>query len=449
MRRALKIIGYSIGGFVLAVLLIYFGLRANARAQFDAAAKELPRLTAEAKSVGLPLTIQELLNERPVNDSENAAPEFLKACELLPDFARPHSFTPYSWAEELVIGKPEKKAQIQKDLAALKPFLNACRTVSAKRRFRGDVPAGANIEQSLLHSRIKNAVQCLAAQAVLQAQEGDLDGSLRSLQTGFRVTNYLADCHGHLAMRPWMNCHGRLARAGLLLLDRLPFTYLQRLRTITENEYGTLDPIWSYKGECAISLSRLDWALHDPSEWHELFDLMSLASTDSGIACMIAVHTVSKQDMAPGLKARFIEPYIKAMRAYNKTGSIESYCTEIDKTDAALTRMPDPSYLFARIAIPLHSSSLIYLRNDQWNREALLATIRAAEFRRANGRFPKTLSEAGIDLLDPFSGSVAGYRTDATHAYIYSVGRDKTDNGGIPGKSDDIIFSYPAVIVKR
>jgi type II secretory pathway pseudopilin PulG len=77
--------------------------------------------------------------------------------------------------------------------------------------------------------------------------------------------------------------------------------------------------------------------------------------------------------------------------------------------------------------------------------------------RSAAGGFPKDLSSltaAGIDVTDPFTGRPFAYRTTADGFLLYSLGRDQRDDQGTPWNADaarksqekpgwDLVWSFP------
>jgi hypothetical protein len=90
---------------------------------------------------------------------------------------------------------------------------------------------------------------------------------------------------------------------------------------------------------------------------------------------------------------------------------------------------------------------------DMWIEQAaqhrvLLLSVRMMMAKRQSGRYPTSLgSFHGQDAIDPFTGRGLVYKPSAKGFVLYSVGRDRTDDGGEPFTSGpgpfDIVFKYP------
>lgn len=61
------------------------------------------------------------------------------------------------------------------------------------------------------------------------------------------------------------------------------------------------------------------------------------------------------------------------------------------------------------------------------------AGLALLQYRQAHGTFPETLEALGVEgLTDPYTGKALLYRPGGESFVVYSVGRDRQDNGGTP-----------------
>jgi hypothetical protein len=89
--------------------------------------------------------------------------------------------------------------------------------------------------------------------------------------------------------------------------------------------------------------------------------------------------------------------------------------------------------------------ALLHQRRIEAEAAAVQALIALAEYHRAHGALPETLTDAPTD---PFSGEPLRYAKSP--ARVWSVGPDGVDNGGVLAyssdeKKGDLIFTVPFV----
>jgi hypothetical protein len=111
----------------------------------------------------------------------------------------------------------------------------------------------------------------------------------------------------------------------------------------------------------------------------------------------------------------------------------------------------DPTHAVNRLVFPVFDQAgEAFVR-----REAALAAfqglIAVARFKAEKGRYPETLAEAGFKATDPFSGGPFRMRVSEGQARVYSVGSDRTDDGGEDRATDpdgnplrrDVVCVFP------
>jgi hypothetical protein len=71
------------------------------------------------------------------------------------------------------------------------------------------------------------------------------------------------------------------------------------------------------------------------------------------------------------------------------------------------------------------------------------------QYKQTKDSYPVSLDVLQLsDVTDPFSDDPLLYRSDADGFILYSVGRDRKDNGGSPKEKDqeydwDIVWKFP------
>ncbi len=87
-------------------------------------------------------------------------------------------------------------------------------------------------------------------------------------------------------------------------------------------------------------------------------------------------------------------------------------------------------------ATPSFESAVRAWRVAEVRKDMALAYGQIVNFRQTNGRWPKSLDEAGVASLDRMRSSLGpfGYRVESGGIRIWSVGRDGRDDGGVSRK---------------
>jgi len=130
-----------------------------------------------------------------------------------------------------------------------------------------------------------------------------------------------------------------------------------------------------------------------------------------------------------------------------QTALIESEASRVNDAKGA-------SYVFGKIVFPVFNQAGLAVARIWTNNQVTSASVRVALFRARNQRYPKNLAEAGVtSTKDPF-GDALRYRVDKAGYRVWSVGPNKSDDGGLgPGystgiasvdKLDDIVAGIPA-----
>ena len=142
---------------------------------------------------------------------------------------------------------------------------------------------------------------------------------------------------------------------------------------------------------------------------------------------------------------RAIESNFVIKKAYEMKGFKESDAL-LKSFEAKITASKDKSLHFEQENIELFTSVNNVRFTSQNLAKCRLAMMDVLTFKNKNGRYPKSLEDAGVKILDAFTGEPFKYKLTPNGAVVYSVGQDMVDNGGESKSVDgqrDIVITYP------
>ncbi len=199
-----------------------------------------------------------------------------------------------------------------------------------------------------------------------------------------------------------------------------------------ENVHPTL--LVALRGERA-SLHRMTSRLYDGSiprssggswfpstsaaeDWSEWFDMLMLKWDAKGIA-------------------RREHPLLLAMMGKlvdNARLPLEEQLDAEEKLNAEIKKQVARTYI-ARLLLPATSKVSEAVRRKVANVRCMLALMAVERYRRQQGAWPKSLAELTPKLLqavplDPYDGKPLRYKAVPDGVIVYSIGPDRTDNGG-------------------
>ena len=102
-----------------------------------------------------------------------------------------------------------------------------------------------------------------------------------------------------------------------------------------------------------------------------------------------------------------------------------------DRLSLELRSKIKPYAILSRMLVPVLGRVVEKTNRSRTERDCALILLDCWEFHGANGRYPKTLSELKRRISkDPFSGKDYLYKASKDGITVYSVGSNKTDDGG-------------------
>lgn len=414
------------------------GCTNSAQVVFYQEAKRLPALEEEARRLGLPTTGAELAPDPPVLPEENAAPLLRQAFAAMDsaESANPDLFR--AVVQALDEPTAENLEAGRRALALLQPALEAATLAAAKPR----VDFGRNWESDKTWAiefpelaKMRQLVRALSARGALRVWDGDPVGATADFRTGFAISRFAgADpvlVSGLVQMAAETSVVQQMERA--LAVRPRDVSFVRALGALAAEEASRPpDPFFYLRGEVGFAVA----FVRDPER--VAFDETIAPPDESGapfrpnlnLHRKIVPRGIPIDVLRDAYRAKALAPWVEVF------GSEEARQHPL-KLRAILEDLPrrhadpkDPTAVLNQIIFPAYGP----FAEGFALREARLSTVRglasALVFRAENGRFPTSLSEAGVELTDPFDGQPLRYRVEGETVQVWSVGPDLLDNDG-------------------
>ncbi len=411
---------------------------------------------ANYRKSGMPWTAEALAPKPPVEDKENAAiPTWhsMQKASKIRTFERDCKQV-YSLATSLKIKEAKKQIEL------LRAFVDDAREIAEKPKFdfRHDWDLGPSIRFDECR-HLKHCSYLLAVSAVISASNGETRNALNDIARLNRLSDHagMSPCLVSLLVR--ISIHLMRTRVIEILCNiwRDDAERLNSLLKITNESMRPFDFKYYVRGEAYLGLATMRNI--DRTKNIEAF----LLANPENPTKAIRVPFVVRSGEPKGWKVK-----IMMSRFYQSWSYFAKLAKEINEP-IGLSRKMDQyvespqskrlSYVWTSIVLPVFSAAGTSIVRA----EASYATVRALTkiqlYRAKIGRYPKTLAEARISEIDPFTTRPLLYRAVADGCRVYSVGEDLKDNGGkrrhevkgvIKNKAGyDIVASYPAYRPKK
>jgi hypothetical protein len=386
---------------------------------------ETNRLIAEIEAKGEPITGDQVAAYFPIEPgAEDVTTLWIEALKLLdtPQYNVASRDLPFVGTDSE--NRPPEPGQPWPQFEACEAFLASNHTSLEKiheatrrggyAKFPIDYMQGlANLDLSNTQ-RARYATRLLRLEFEVKAHRGDIEGAMKSLQSLFLVSRCLQGegiIVSHLVVSA-IDGVAKTALAEKLCVLEMPTSDLEAIQAELRRKDRLRQIREALIGERAIAHSAMrDQSLADPK-------LPSRPAFDSDIACHL--HYMQRYIAATDC------PFPEALKEVEKIEgefekSLESY--EVFTRILSTIYLPATSALFAAAA-----------RNIATDRAAD-AGIAIELYRRERGELPATLDSLVPKYLpnvpvDPFTDSPMIYKVTDEGFAIYSVGKNKTDDGG-------------------
>jgi hypothetical protein len=407
-----------------------------------AASGDLPRVVEEYRKRGLPWVAGDL--ERGSADArEGARPGLKAALDLLPSGRSASDLLrhlPYAHADP---------ALVLREFDSFSPAME--RAILAAGLPRS--PRGSDSDRTLFVDNVpelfsmREFSKLLAFRSEVLAAAGDAAGAARDLQAARRIAHHVSASPSVLASLVELAMSRIALHAAVNVLDsfRGDAAGLKAILSMLEEEYP-LDIARALEGEMyhALATARNDAIL--PQLLEEAIPVLR-ESPPPTQAVEPVREGLPKSKSGRAWLARHLECYMTAhhLAARHPDDPLRLAQFFDDQLDRMETSRRWTDRLLAVSASPMPQ----FLESAAEERAKLVATrelARALLFEANHGRFP-SLHEMGDLAIDPFTGTSLKYLSSEGSVRVYSVGRNRADDGGIAGETlgeGDIVSHYPA-----
>jgi hypothetical protein len=410
----------------------------------------LDRVVDEYKETGWPWDADQMIP--PVSDSENGALAFLEAIEKDKGLFEKQTLASEKWRAG--------------DVKGVKAILDNCEPVLAlyvkgSRLDKADFKHDWNKGPSLLFPEMaygKASCKLLGMRAQLKATDGDLDGALDDLRASFRIGKLLGQIPTVIGSAVESAIEQIALKDALHVasVKKSDVSWLKRVREeVSEWETG-VDFEKTLRGEAMMGIAAMRFT---DNKWAVLrTDKESEELTKTAHPLVSTPTSVDREGRTTGLSnraymVRYLEANIEIKKILDSVGDdpLQAGGLINDYIENSIKNKKEWSFTFSEIIFPAYDGTGYIVVRSRFLPQAVVAALKAAEIKAVHGSYPRKISDFEAGLLDPVTGDAVGYRVDGEKVYVYSVGLNKVDDGGIrdleSGK-DDFAAEFPPKAIK-
>ncbi|MBX3113331.1 MAG: hypothetical protein KF836_02090 [Fimbriimonadaceae bacterium] len=422
-------------GIVIAGLITWGVLQV---ADYPLVAPRINKTVEEYKATGLPWVASEVIPQVP--DSENAAIDIKEALAL----TKGESFA--SRDKEIIDAwKARDKATIAAEFKKLEPALTKVAAASKKTKinFDRDWNKGPDILFPEF-AELKGTARILTRRAVFKAESGDLNGAISDLTAVNRLSVLISKEPTLIAMLVGIACNA-ICMDGVIRVAQVrgDASSLKRLKQAVSGFNDEFDLEHAMRGEAFIGITLIRNL--KPSDVKKLDDLtvgdethIQYKKTD-GVPDGMIMQAYFVRHLEAHL---FINDQLKKY-----PNDPISAAVEIDHYGNSMAEgVPKLSQLLNAILMPIFTQASQAVVRVKTNKQMVLAMLESLEFRNSKKRFPKSLSEVGVDYVDQISGEKITSLNSGGLFKIYSLGANSVDDGGMRDNDagqDDYSIQFP------
>jgi len=409
---------------------------------YGAVAANLSAENAAAKKDGLPVTVQEFTERLKVPDAENAAPEYTAIFAAMKDSASIQAAT-----KQLRGPSPEPSKAA---LLTLDPVLARARIAAAKPRcnFERDWAHGTNLPCPEIGDA-KTLANALCGAARARSRNGDPVGALKDVAAVQAMARKIGEEPTFLAILGQVAYEAEAAATFDRIVDDHSgdVAFLRSAKSTLEafgpfpsyrhaliGEYVMARTIPHTKKDLLGLLSELDRdadVMADP-------ELPEPSATVKWLFNFSAVRTAYEDKLAYAYRRLY-----EACSDNPENWDVDEAAVKRIEEEVAKDHSPS-NYLVQWFFQTL--DSVHQMVADLIARRHLVDTkLNLLIDRAQRGSFPAELPKYGAHRIDPFSGNPLVYRKEKGGYILYSIGPDRSDDGGRDRASGSLGSNYDIV----
>jgi len=427
------------------------------RSDYAAAAAELPALEAKARSLGIPLSREELFPPF-VPLEENAATYYRRADKVGLRTAKGADF---------MGGRPLTGMwNVKGDdvLKALSTYAEAKGDYFAAVEKACELEKCHYIDQRATHSwsaygfalSIRTAQHMILGRALLQARMRHWDESIADLDRSVSILNHVATTD--IALHQVTEMADAVVQTSLAIItvaDSDP-DVVAKASVCLARARATLLPEQVLAIEAGYTLESVrDFRVPNPLRPLAGAEDM-LGDRRDGFSAHFLVAKFEPELASKAFQASYLRYAIRGVELVRdlREDPVEG-SKELGLLNERARESFRPSDTLTRLFMPLKRDISLDAARYRWRLEAGQAALKAINFRKEHGVFPSSLSELGVSVIDPATELPAIYKRTADGFLIYGVGRNNVDDGGRftrdtrdPLSPDVRIVQFPAPLEK-
>lgn len=432
---------------LVLVLLAAFLFR---QFRWKLASSSLQTEVDRARSYGIPFTAAELVPFRDIPASENAATILLPVGVRLANEADCKKAV--NEIRTLVRARALDRAALTNQLSVLTKDIEAIHQAAAKKSYYVDRDYDLGVDTLFPDlAQSKTVINVLCADAELKTAEGNIDAALKDLEDARRLTLLQNDEPLLIPLLVVVAEQAIITRTveRCLTLSDQNATALEGFTKFEEVDYP-MPSLWrAMQGEayCEIATIRNLTLLGGERMFQPgAGDDNPTRPVDRS---RLQRDGLPQDDRERALLSRLQQHWNNALAkaAPTKDGGI--LCNALSEEGRAIDGSSDPLEALDKVLLPVFGGASQVVVQHQAEKAATAALGRVLLFRQSHGKWPATLSEAGVTSQDPFGGAPLHLKTDGDKVSVYSIGPDLRDEGGVSDRGgspplDDIAAYYPS-----
>ncbi len=414
-------------------------------------ARGAEKAAAAYQAEGLPWVANDLAPRPPVRPDENAA-EFILAAAKSPE-SKPFD---KDYPTMLKLADGDQWAKVDDSLKKYQSLLDFGVSAATRLRvdFGRDYDYGAYLQFPEFAST-KRLVRALTMRAQIEAQRGNANACVADLTSAFRVADLLRDDSTtigllvHIADQA-ISLDGVRRSASFLKDDP---AVLARLNSLVVQFNHSPDFKNALRGEMYMglaSLRNMDEHGHNQAQ----SDTRSSEGTDSDerpINPAKLIRTgLPTSFFIRAFAARDLEVWTEASRKMNlHRHDPDAMAKDTQVIADRMAKHPKVSEILLSALFPVYLEMGSAIKRVAAAGNVTQALIASLEYRGRTGALPSRLKDLPGDWIDPFTGTSLRVKNVAGSFRIYSVGRNRKDDGGLDKdetvgkKSDDVVAAFP------
>lgn len=412
---------------------------------YTEAAGGLDEALAEAKRLGVPMTLADLNLGDPVPTELNAAPLLVQMNEKVTAAKIDRALIGGAMTND-----PEQIKAARPEIERLSDILAIAERAAELPHCQFDRKWEDSINVTFPeYSGMRSAIQVLNSRAILQARDGNGEAAIADLRTASAIARHMRSEPILISMLTSNGGETLVGRAVIKVFEHLksekelaalkaalsegyePIVLADYIRAEAYFGSDVITNLEKYGGAKAIQAS------------------FGMQNSPADNMTRLAHLTASSETMQRAFLARHLQTWNEVYALGEDMRDNDKLSEKLMKIDQQISGETGVSYEMQRILNPFFGGAADSIKRRDADRRASLAALDVLQYKAKTGRYPATLAESGADYTDPYSGQPLRYELNDKGFKVWSVGSDLKDDGGkerknnAAGEAADQVISFP------